>query len=79
MYAIISSGLSILPERTQQHYMLVKYHPEDCDKSTQAGCFILQDEFADEPGSVFEVDFYHANQLLPLTDDAVINKVRNRT
>ncbi|KAG0565591.1 hypothetical protein KC19_8G201900 [Ceratodon purpureus] len=35
----------------------------------------LQNEFADEPGSVFEVDFYHANQLLPLTDDAVIKKV----
>lgn len=35
----------------------------------------LQDEFANEPGSVFEVDFYHANQLLPLTDDAVVKKV----
>ncbi|KAG0578129.1 hypothetical protein KC19_4G000100 [Ceratodon purpureus] len=35
----------------------------------------LQNEFADEPGSVFEVDFYHANQLLPLTEDAVIKKV----
>uniref|UniRef100_A0A7I4C4P7 Amine oxidase domain-containing protein n=1 Tax=Physcomitrium patens TaxID=3218 RepID=A0A7I4C4P7_PHYPA len=35
----------------------------------------LQGEFADEPGSVLELDFYHANQLLPLSDDAVIQKV----
>ena len=54
------------------------YHVQPRDESTQTtfACFIMQNEFADQPGSVFEVDFYHANQLLPLTDDAVIKKVR---
>jgi hypothetical protein len=35
----------------------------------------LQTEFADDVGSVLEVDFFHANQLIPLEDDAVIDKV----
>lgn len=34
----------------------------------------LHDEFADEPGSVIEVDFYHANQFLPL-DDGEIERI----
>lgn len=38
-------------------------------------CLVLQTEFAEEPGSVLEVDFFHANQLLPLTDDTVMQKV----
>lgn len=41
-------------------------------------CLVLQTEFAEEPGTVLEVDFFHANQLLPLTDDAVIQKVSHR-
>jgi uncharacterized protein with NAD-binding domain and iron-sulfur cluster len=35
----------------------------------------LQDEYKDETGSVVEVDFYHANQLLGMSDDQIINKV----
>ncbi|MEC4986653.1 MAG: FAD-dependent oxidoreductase [Oscillatoria sp. PMC 1068.18] len=35
----------------------------------------LQDEYQDEPGSVIEADFYHANQLLPMTDEQIIEKV----
>ncbi|HIK32715.1 MAG TPA: FAD-dependent oxidoreductase [Oscillatoriales cyanobacterium M59_W2019_021] len=31
----------------------------------------LHDEFRDELGSVIEVDFYHANQFLPLDDDEI--------
>lgn len=32
----------------------------------------LHDEYKDELGSVIEVDYYHANQLLPLSDDQVV-------
>ncbi|ESA32376.1 amine oxidase [Leptolyngbya sp. Heron Island J] len=32
----------------------------------------LQDEYKHEPGSVIEVDYYHANQLLPLSDEQVV-------
>ena len=35
----------------------------------------LHDEYKDEPGSVIEADFYHANQLLPQSDEQIINKV----
>lgn len=35
----------------------------------------LQDEYRDEPGSVIEADFYHANQLLSQSDEQIINKV----
>ncbi|KAH9568425.1 hypothetical protein CY35_03G076600 [Sphagnum magellanicum] len=38
----------------------------------------LQTEFADNVGSVLEVDFFHANQLIPLEDDAVIDKVMKK-
>ena len=36
----------------------------------------LHDEFRDEPGTVVEVDFYHANQFLPLDDDEILNIVQ---
>lgn len=36
----------------------------------------LHDEYRDAPGSVIEVDFYHANQLLPLADDEIIPLVQ---
>jgi len=36
----------------------------------------LQDEYQQEPGTVIEVDFYHANQLLALSDEQIINKVQ---
>ncbi len=36
----------------------------------------LQDEYADEPGSVIEADFYHANQLLAMSDEQIIDKVK---
>lgn len=36
----------------------------------------LHDEYRDEPGSVVEADFYHANQLLPLDDAEVVAKVQ---
>lgn len=35
----------------------------------------LQDEYQDEPYSVVEADFYHANQLLPMSDEQIVNKV----
>ncbi|MDY6784259.1 MAG: FAD-dependent oxidoreductase [Cyanobacteriota bacterium] len=35
----------------------------------------LHDEYKDEPGSVIEADFYHANQLLPMTDEEIVAKV----
>jgi len=36
----------------------------------------LHDEFSNEPGSVIEADFYHANQLLPMDDADIIAKVQ---
>lgn len=36
----------------------------------------LHDEWKDTPGSVIEADFYHANQLLPLSDEQIIAKVQ---
>ena len=35
----------------------------------------LHDEFRDEPGSVVEADFYHAATLLPMSDEAIVDKV----
>eukprot|EP00850_Spirogloea_muscicola_P017144 SM000144S00692 [mRNA] locus=s144:355887:359851:+ [translate_table: standard] len=35
----------------------------------------LHDEYRDEPASVVEADFYHANQFLPLTDEQAVAKV----
>ncbi|MEL7051112.1 MAG: FAD-dependent oxidoreductase [Cyanobacteria bacterium J06588_5] len=36
----------------------------------------LHDEYKDEPGSVVEVDYYHANQLLGLSDQQVLPLVQ---
>ncbi len=36
----------------------------------------LHDEWRDAPGSVIEADFYHANQLLPMSDADLIAKVQ---
>ena len=35
----------------------------------------LHDEYRDEPNTVIETDFYHANQLLPMSDEQIIDKV----
>lgn len=35
----------------------------------------LHDEYHDEPNSVVEADFYHANQLLPMSNEQIIDKV----
>eukprot|EP00898_Chlorokybus_atmophyticus_P005622 jgi/Chlat1/6060/Chrsp4S06343 len=35
----------------------------------------LHDEFKAEPYTVVEADFYHANQLLPMTDDQIVERV----
>ncbi len=35
----------------------------------------LQDEWKGESGSVIEADFYHANPLLPMSDDQIVAKV----
>lgn len=42
-------------------------------------CTVLhvQDEYKDEAGTVIAADFYHANQLLPLSDEEIIAKVHN--
>jgi uncharacterized protein with NAD-binding domain and iron-sulfur cluster len=36
----------------------------------------LHDEYRHESGSVIEADFYHANQLIPLDDEAIVAKVQ---
>ncbi len=36
----------------------------------------IHDEYKNEPGSVIEADFYHANQLLPMDDEQIITKVQ---
>ncbi len=36
----------------------------------------LHDEYKDELGSVIEVDFYHANQLLPLDNEQILAQVQ---
>ena len=36
---------------------------------------VLQDEYKDESGSVIEADFYHANGLLPMSDEQIVQKV----
>ncbi len=37
---------------------------------------VLHDEFRDEPGTVVEADFYHANQLIPMEDEQILAKVQ---
>lgn len=34
-----------------------------------------QDEYKDEPGSVMTVDFYNASGMLPLSDEAIVERV----
>jgi uncharacterized protein with NAD-binding domain and iron-sulfur cluster len=36
----------------------------------------LHDEYKDEPGTVIEADFYHANQFLSLSDEEIVNIVQ---
>lgn len=36
----------------------------------------LHDEYRNEPGTVIEADFYHANQLLPLSDPQIVPLVQ---
>lgn len=36
----------------------------------------LHDEYRHEPGSVIEADFYHASQLLPMSDEQIVEKVQ---
>lgn len=36
----------------------------------------LHDEYRDEPGTVIEADFYHANQFLPLSDEEIVPLVQ---
>ena len=35
----------------------------------------IHDEYRNEPNTVIEADFYHANQLLPMSDEQIVNKV----
>lgn len=37
----------------------------------------LHDEYANEPGTVVEVDYYHANQLLNLSDEQVLPLIQS--
>ncbi|AHJ28617.1 FAD-dependent oxidoreductase [Nodularia spumigena CS-584] len=37
----------------------------------------LHDEYKNEPGTVIEADFYHANQFLNMSDADIITKVKN--
>lgn len=36
----------------------------------------LHDEFRNEPGTVIEADFYHANQFLCLSDEEIVSRVQ---
>lgn len=36
----------------------------------------LHDEYKDEPGTVVEADFYHANQFLPLSEELIVKNVK---
>lgn len=36
----------------------------------------LHDEWRDAPGTVIEADFYHANHLLPMSDEQIVAKVQ---
>ncbi|MBD1890112.1 FAD-dependent oxidoreductase [Coleofasciculus sp. FACHB-SPT9] len=36
----------------------------------------IHDEYRDEPGTVIEADFYHANQFLPLNDEEIVSLVQ---
>ncbi len=36
----------------------------------------LHDEYRNEPGSVIEVDYYHADQLIPLDDEQILPQVQ---
>ena len=35
----------------------------------------LQDDYRDETRSVIAADFYHANELLPLSDEEIVQRV----
>ncbi len=35
----------------------------------------LHDQYHQEPNTIIEADFYHANQLLPMSDEQIIDKV----
>lgn len=37
----------------------------------------LHDEYRDVPETVIEADFYHANQLLPMSDEEIVNLVQD--
>ena len=37
----------------------------------------LHDEYRNEPGTVIEADFYHANQFLPLSDEEIVRIVQH--
>lgn len=37
---------------------------------------VLHDEYRDEPGTVIEADFYHANQFLSLSDEEIVPLVQ---
>ncbi len=53
--------------------MLLCYHTallSHCSAIT-----LLQEQYYNEPGSVVEVDLYHAETLLPLSDEDIIDKV----
>jgi hypothetical protein len=48
-------------------------------RQTPHACMVycLQDEYRDAPGSVVASDFYHANTLLPLSDDEIVRRVHS--
>ncbi|KAA0045754.1 phytoene dehydrogenase-like isoform X1 [Cucumis melo var. makuwa] len=37
----------------------------------------IQDEYKDESVTVLQADFYHANELLPLNDEVIVEKVKS--
>eukprot|EP00967_Tisochrysis_lutea_P151821 scaffold296043_cov15-Tisochrysis_lutea.AAC.1 len=49
---------------------------QTCFHNASALLFSVQDEYRNAEGSVITVDFYNASALLPLTDEALIQRVR---
>ena len=58
--------------KTAQRSVISLSQPRDAAIRTLSA---LQDEYADEPGTVIASDFYHSNELMPLSDEAIINRV----
>ena len=51
-------------------------HPGNSTLNSVAVLSAPQDEYRDAPGSVITADFYNASALLPLSDEAIVARVK---